>query len=349
MKLIDMHCDTISELWKKGGEESLAQNRLCVDIPGMKRAGSLAQFFACFVNVSDIAKVAAQQKSAEIADEVKQKKTTAFMGEEFAEEKLWDAAWEHVLTLIEYARRQESEELSFIAKESEIEEQAVKGRISGILTVEEGGVLNGKAERLSVLYDRGVRLVTLTWNYENCLGFPNSRDPETMRKGLKPFGKEMVGELNRLGILIDVSHLSDGGFWDCLKISRAPIVASHSNARALCAHPRNLTDEMLHALGEAGGIVGVNFYSSFLTGERKATLHDIARHAVHMVRNAGEEAVALGTDFDGFEPESLPLGIRGIQDMEKLWTEMKKEGFTERQLDKIWHENVYRVIRNVWK
>ena len=119
--------------------------------------------------------------------------------------------------------------------------------------MEEGGVLNEKQERLEELYRLGIRLITLTWNYENCLGYPNSRDGEVMNRGLKAFGLEIVERMNALGMLVDVSHLSDGGFWDCIRVSRAPIIASHSNARALCGVPRNLTDDMLRALAEKGG------------------------------------------------------------------------------------------------
>ena len=209
------------------------------------------------------------------------------------------------------------------------------------------------------LYEERIRLITLTWNYDNCLGSPNSRDPEVMSRGLKPFGKEVVERMNDLGMLIDVSHLSDGGFWDCIKVSRFPIVASHSNARALCPHPRNLTDEMLHALGNKGGVAGMNFYSAFLRkmdrnrpmsdGNDRASLMDIALHGARILDQAGEDALALGTDLDGFDRDSLPYGIRDVLDMEKIWEELKRAGLTERQIEKAAHENVRRVIHEVWK
>lgn len=224
--------------------------------------------------------------------------------------------------------------------------------IQGVLTVEEGGVLNGSLNRLEELYERGIRLITLTWNYENCIGSPNSRKPDVMERGLKPFGIEAVERMNELGMAIDVSHLSDGGFWDCIRYSRVPVAASHSNARSLCPHPRNLSDEMLRALGEKGGVAGVNFYSAFLRekdGNRAgAEITDIVRHIRRMMEKAGEEAVALGTDFDGFEREALPDGIRDVRDMEKIWEEMRKDGITPRQIDKIASGNVRRVMREVW-
>src|SRR5699024_7042079 len=109
--------------------------------------------------------------------------------------------------------------------------------------------------RLHEFYDAGVRLITLTWNYENAAGYPNSRDSSVMRKGLKPFGKVLIEEMNDLGMIIDVSHLSDGGFWDVARRSKKPFIASHSNARAVTSHPRNLTDEMIRAIAEKGGVI----------------------------------------------------------------------------------------------
>lgn len=335
MRWIDMHCDTLSEIWR-GNAQSLAHNGLCVDLERLKKAGAKTQFFACFVNAAG------------------------------SGSDVWEQAWKNVLGMTELACSTEGEQLHFIREAGEVEggnpinpvcppvpEQEFSG-IKGILTVEEGGVLNGKMERLDELYRRGIRLITLTWNYENCIGSPNSLDPQVMERGLKPFGIQVVERMNELGMIIDVSHLSDGGFWDCIRCSRTPIVASHSNARSLCSHPRNLTDEMLRALGNKGGVAGVNFYSAFLrekdgTGESvRAGLEDIVRHMRRMMDQAGEDAVALGTDFDGFETEALPEKIRGVQDMDLLWEAMRQSGITSRQIDKIAYGNVSRIMKEVF-
>lgn len=337
MRWIDMHCDTLSEIWR-GNAQFLAHNGLCVDLERLKKAGAKTQFFACFVNASG------------------------------SGGNVWEQAWKDVLEMTEIAHSSEGEEFHLVRDTGELEdgnrmnpmeipaaepEQGFPG-ICGILTVEEGGVLNGKIERLEKLYRRGIRLITLTWNYENCIGSPNSQDPQAMERGLKPFGIRTVERMNELGMIIDVSHLSDGGFWDCIRYSRTPIVASHSNARSLCPHPRNLTDEMLRALGNKGGVAGVNFYSAFLrkkdgTGESaRAGLEDIVRHMRWMMDQAGEDAVALGTDFDGFEKEALPEKIRGVQDMDLLWEAMKQSGITSRQIDKIAYGNVSRIMKEVF-
>ena len=319
MKLIDMHCDTVSELYKKEKTETLAKNSLCVDLEKLEKAGSRIQFFACFVNAG-----------------------------RYRQER-WEKAYREVFSMINWIRTQENKKFRCISSIKELEQREKEKQISGIITVEEGGILNGETGRLESLYQAGVRLVTLTWNYENCIGYPNSRDSESMRKGLKPFGIQTVRAMNARGMVVDVSHLSDGGFWDCLRESTAPVAATHSNARSLCPHPRNLSDEMLRALGEKGGVVGLNFYSAFLREKGRADIQDIVRHGLHILECAGEDTVALGTDFDGFDREDLPGGIRGIQDMEKIWEAFKRAGVKERQLDKIWYKNVGRILHDVWK
>ena len=124
-------------------------------------------------------------------------------------------------------------------------------KVSSVLTVEDGVPLEGKMERLEEFYQKGVRLISFTWRLiKTAWRFPNSKDPEIMNRGLKQFGLDCIERMNEMGMLVDVSHLSDGGFWDVVKHSKKPFIASHSCCRALCNHTRNLTDEMLHALGE---------------------------------------------------------------------------------------------------
>lgn len=330
MKWIDMHCDTLSEIRKQ--KKELRINDLCVDLERLRRSGACGQFFACFVNAAAYGL----------------KKKTA------PERDVWDRAYREVLSMLGQAYREQDENFiiagtaDFFTKQTwpEMEKTEI---LYGMLTVEEGGVLNGRIERLDELYERGVRLVTLTWNYENCIGSPNSRNPAVMEKGLTKFGINVVNRMNDKGMIIDVSHLSDGGFRDCIRHSRAPVAASHSNARALCRHPRNLSDEMLHILGEKGGVAGVNFYSPFLREEGKADISDIVRHIRHMVNCAGEDAVALGTDFDGFESKDCPQNIGSVSDMYKLWPALRQNGFTWRQIEKIACGNIKRLINDTWK
>lgn len=328
MRWIDMHCDTLSEVKKQN--KNLRQNDLCVDVRRLLASGARAQFFACFVNAAECGLGVRDIHGGSV----------------------WDTAYAEVLSMLRQAENEQDEIFQIVGTAQDITDILhTKGRdkLVAVLTVEEGGVLGGRMERLDELYEKGVRLITLTWNYENCIGSPNSRDEAVMKKGLTAFGKELVERMNEKGMIVDVSHLSDGGFWDCIRQSSAPIAASHSNARALCGHPRNLSDEMLRALGEKGGVAGVNFYSPFLCERGKAGVPDIVRHIRYMVNCAGEDAVGLGTDFDGFEKKDCPRGIRSVLDMEKIWDALRKERFTWTQIEKIAFRNVCRVTADIWK
>ncbi len=311
-KWIDMHCDTLSELLSA---ETLEENSLCVDRKRMEQTKMLAEFFACFVCVPD---------------------------------GKWEEAYQKVIEMIARMEREtkENKKLKLIKTAKELEYAEREELNLALLTVEEGGVLNGNRNRLEELYQRGVRLITLTWNYENCIGYPNSRNAQEMQKGLKSFGKQMVEERNERGMLVDVSHLSDAGIWDILRVAKRPFVASHSNARACCPHVRNLTDEMLTAMGEKGCLIGLNYCASFLDtnpdrSQVRSRITDMARHARYIMDKAGEDCLALGSDFDGIDGD---LEIAGAQDMPKLAEGLKKEGIPERVVEKIFYGNAVRFF-----
>ena len=218
-----------------------------------------------------------------------------------------------------------------------------EGKISALFTVEDAVPLEGMIERVDEMYARGVRMAALLWNYENSLGFPNSPDAREHAKPLKPFGREAVERMNELGIIVDVSHLSEGGFWDVADISRKPFIASHSCARALCDHSRNLTDAQLRAVAEHGGIVGVNFNSGFLNGRDDYTPNaDIVRHMDYIRRKAGIESVALGSDFDGID---CALELRDCAGLPSL-AEAMESVFTDDEIDLISSKNALRVLRD---
>lgn len=321
MNLIDMHCDTLWKLLDLGGKGDLMENDGSVSIRNLEKEEALAQFFACFI-----------QRDA--------------MKGGSPEEK-YDAGYRHVLDMIGYMREQEKAyggRIRVAETKEDIEEIHRSGRTAAVLTLEEGGVLNGSLERLDGLYKKGVRLVTLLWNYENCIGFPNSRDRSVMEKGLKSFGIQTVERMNELGMIVDVSHASDGVFRDVLERSRKPVAATHSNCRSLADHPRNLTDEMLKALGEKGGVAGLNFYGPFLGTDGESRLEEMTEHITHMIQTGGIDLPAIGTDFDGFDGMER-MDIPDTGSMEKLWYALKKKGLAESMLDKIWYGNALRV----WK
>lgn len=311
MKLIDLHCDTILRCIDSKGEIKLGKNDLCIDVHKLKKAGSLAQFFAMFVDLDT--NTEPLKRCLDMIDN--------FHNE--IEENYADIA--------------------FGGSAADMDKNSSAGRISAFLTVEEGGVMEGKLQNLRNLYRLGVRLITLTWNYPNCIGYPNF-EWEHKDKGLTPFGEEVVCEMNRLGILIDVSHLSDQGFYDVVRLSKKPFVASHSDARSITNHYRNLSDDMLRKLAEKGGVTGLNFEPDFLGdgGSFEAKV----RHISHMRKVAGIEVIAIGTDFDG---TTHVAEMKDIGCIDILFDALKKAGFTSGEIDKIMYKNAERVIREVLK
>ena len=318
MKLIDMHCDTIWKLMDLDSHGDLEKNQCAISIPGMKRAGTMAQLFACFTYVKEY-------------------------------EGGYEQCYRHVLEMIDFMEQQVqifSDHIAFAYSYDDIMRNVFKKKISAVLTVEEGGVLCGDIRRLDDLYEKGIRLVTPMWNYENCLGHPNSTDSSVMCQGLKPFGIEAVQRMGELGMIVDVSHASDRTFRDILTYAKGPVVASHSNCRAICNHPRNLTDEMIRELANAGGVAGLNFYGPFLGTKDASLLEEMTEHVLHMIRLGGSSFPAIGTDFDGFDGMEK-LEIPRVDHMERLWERLKKKSVSESQLDKIWNGNALRVLKEL--
>lgn len=333
MKVVDMHCDTISEIVnqrRRGEECCLRKNGLQADLERMRAGGYTLQNFALFVNV---------------------KKCAA-------------TPWDEVCALWETYRDEIGANADLIApvhSYADIAKNEREGRMSAMLTVEEGAVCQGETEKLDRLYEMGVRMLTLTWNYPNGIGYParnlekdQSHDASGRRApdaggGLTEFGREFVRRMEELGMIVDVSHLSDAGFYDVMQYTKKPFAASHSNAREICGCARNLTDDMIRKLAGRGGCMGLNFCMDFLETDHKAAkgacmMEAAIRHARHIVKVGGEEVLGLGSDFDGIDvnPE-LP----GAQSMEKLWNALHGAGFTPRQLDLIFEGNVMRLYKEI--
>ena len=215
------------------------------------------------------------------------------------------------------------------------------GKTAAMLTVEGGAVLSGKIENLSTLCNDGVKMMTLTWNGANELGCGRAC-PE---KGLTPFGFDVIREMERMGMVIDISHLSDAGVYDVFKTVSAPIAASHSNVRSVCGNMRNLTDEQFTEMVRRKGIVGINFYRYFLNDNgENASVHDIARHIEHMLDLGGEDIIAMGSDFDGCD---LVCGIGGAESMPELYSILKSDGIAEDILEKIFWKNAYNFFQKM--
>lgn len=322
MKVVDMHCDTIGELWKaeKAGKPiSLRSNSLHIDLEKMQKGDYLLQNFAMFV----------------------------FLGRE-------KDPLVNVLEMIDVYNRAMAENADIIGpvlNYEDIEKNRAAGKLSGMLTIEEGAVLKGNPYVVRSLYQLGVRMLTLTWNFENEIGYPNTivkaKDYDPSRHyGLKPEGIEIVREMNRVGMIVDVSHLGDDGFWDVVKYCDGPFVASHSNARAVCNHTRNMTDDMIRALADKGGVMGLNFCGDFLNPNGKSRVEDMVRHAKHIINVGGSDILGLGTDYDGIDGD---LELDHCDKMPLLAQEMEHQGFSTQQIEKIFHGNVLRLYREVLK
>ena len=325
MKIIDMHCDTVNRMYygrQKGNNISLYDNNLSVDFKRMQTGDYLMQFFACFVNM--------WETSTPQADAMGMIKM-------FCDEIV-----------------KHNDMIGHVHSYEELLHNMSKGKMSALLTIEEGGVLGGNMDMLHRVYEEGVRLITLTWNYENELGYPNRVDmqtgtavPETER-GLKNTGIEFVKEMEDLGIIVDVSHLGDAGFYDVAANTRKPFAASHSNARAVASHVRNLKDDMIKTIGERGGVIGLNFCPAFLKDGKPenivSRIEDMVRHIMYIRNVGGIDVCALGSDFDGISGE---LEINACDKMDMLFESLVGLGLPYDEIDKIASGNILRFLRDV--
>ena len=215
MKLIDLHCDTIDKLMDYP-KSNLYRNDFSIDIQKLQKANSLAQVFALYFDLDNY-------------------RSNPFNRFESMADKFFEQ-----LDL-------NKDTIAIARNYDEILQNEKNNKISSILSIEEGGAINGKMENLHKVYEKGVRLITLTWNYENEIGYPHNQIGYETTK-LKPFGIEVVEAMNELGMLVDVSHLNDGGFYHVAEISKKTFIASHSNARSITDVTRNLTDDMIRVL-----------------------------------------------------------------------------------------------------
>ncbi len=220
---------------------------------------------------------------------------------------------------------------------SEVNEAVSQGKMAALLSIEAADLLDCDPEKVTIAADWGVRLCNLTWNIPNQISGTNCRDSG---RGLSDRGVDFVRALESCGIYADVSHLSDPGFWDLMRITHRPVVASHSNSRALCAHPRNLTDDMFRAIRDSGGVVGINFYRNFVG--QIGSMDELTAHVEHFLELDGEKTVCLGGDMDGCE--ALAGGMRGIQDVPGLYEALKERGYDETLLEDIFWNNLMRIL-----
>ena len=307
--VFDLHCDTALRILNKNPDklESLRNNKLHIDLERAKTLPGYAQCFACFTTT--------KQSSGDMA-------AIGLFEKEMA------------TILRETEENEDLIRLAYSAKD--VEMNLENGLMSAILTIEGPAGIDFNPYILEDLYKIGYRITTLSWNEKNPL-----TGSCVTGGGLTEEGREYVKEAQGVGMVVDVSHISDEGFWDIIEITQKPVIASHSNSRALCNVPRNLTDDMYRAICKTGGTVGINLYNDFL-GENP-TVDTVCDHIFHFLQVAGSDNhLSLGSDFDGME--RLPAGITGIQDYPKLAERLLERGLDEETVYKVFWKNAIEVI-----
>jgi membrane dipeptidase len=319
--VVDTHCDTLLRLLgRSSGSQEQSAYRLRdrhaeghIDLPRLKEGGVDVQFFAAYIE--PIYKPDRSLKRAM---------------------QIFDAFFTEVDANSDLMMLATSAQDILTAKE--------QGKLAAVLAIEGGEALEGDLGVLRLFHRLGVRSIGLTWNERNNIadGVGDSRS----KGGLSVFGADLIKEMNRLGILVDVSHLSDPGFWDVVELSTQPIIASHSNSRAVCNHRRNLTDDQIKALAKNGGVMGMNFAAAFVKEDGKPKLDDLLNHIDHIVELVGPEHVGLGSDFDGIG--AAPEELTDASTMPLITDGLCKRGYSDEHIRLILGGNYFRVFKEVW-
>lgn len=308
MRVFDGHCDTVSRLLATG--ESLREATGHWRLDKVKAFPAWAQFFAAYSGQEE---------------RPGQSQFPLFLAQE---------------SLLKREIAANSDDLAFCADAKSCQGAWDQGKIAAFLSVEGAELLDCDVGKLDRAWELGVRAVNLTWNHANSLSGSNLRDPD---RGLSPQGVEFVREMDRLGMLVDVSHLSDPGFWDVVRLAKGPVIASHSNSRSFYFHPRNLTDDQFTAIMDFQGTVGLNLAPQFL-GEAP-TLDTVVALLEHFLDLGGENTVALGGDWDGIS--QTPAGVEDVSGWALFYEKLVQRGYGAELLDKLFYKNLMRVVEQV--
>ena len=307
--MIDLHCDTIMQLLDHPDSGDLYRNTWKIDIEKLQKAHSKVQDFALFINLGE---------------------TNDPYGR-----------YEEMRNLCTSQIHLYGEHIQHVLSYQDVESVYKSGKIGALMSIEEGGVLGGDLDKLKQAYQDGVRLITLTWNYPNGLGEPHCGE---QHKKLTPKGIEFVEAMQDLGIIVDCSHLNDAGTEQLGDILDVPFVASHSNAREVTAHTRNLPDNLIKLIANKGGVIGLNFGQAFLGISPMSRIEDIVKHGLYLINKGGEDVIALGTDFDGIKPNTE---IKDTSEMYRLYDAFKEAGLSVEQCEKLFWKNADRLLKEI--
>ena len=314
MFICDCHCDTLTELYNKNA--SLYENGQHFDIKRQIALGGGLQFCAIYVPTEVFRYQGGLRYTLCLLDKYNQ----------------------------EIKKLHENGIDVLQVRTAEDAGNVLKHKAATLLAIEEGGAIDGSMEALRCLYELGVRAMTLTWSNRNDIA--DGINEEATGSGLTFFGKQVVAEMNRLGMLVDVSHISTAGFWSVIETSTKPIIATHSNAKSLCSHPRNLNDEQIKALAQNGGLAGITFAGQFLEEDwRNACIESVYKHIDYMLNLIGnDDHIGFGSDFDGISHP--PYNIQGVQDYKPLIEYLSKY-YSDETINKITHQNVINLLQKV--
>lgn len=311
MIVLDSHCDTPS-LMIKGLDVGFDNNDCHVDIPKLLAGGVDASFFALCTYAEQSGEAAATSALGMLAS-------------------VYDALGKY------------SDKIAMALSPDEVIANKSKGLVSILVGMENGSPIQKSLSLLRLFYRMGVRYLTLTHNGDNEIA--DAAMEGKRWGGLSPFGREVVAEMNRLGMIVDVAHASDQTFNDILECSKVPVLSTHSCCRSLADHPRNMTDDMIRRMADKGGVIQINFYPYFLTTTASASVEDVIRHIDHAVNVGGIEHVGIGTDFDGIEV--TPEGLENISRLPVVFDLLGKRGYSDDQIERIASGNFLRVFRDV--
>ncbi len=314
--ICDGHCDTILALERQNrvlGERSAMGH---IDLPRLQEGGVTAQVFALFCEDSFLPNQATRR----------------------------------TLQMLDHFYREleaNSDKMLLATKAADIMRAKQEGKVAGILGIEGGEAIEGDLATLRNFYRLGVRLMTITWNRRNALA--DGQKESRTGGGLTTLGVEAVREMNRLGMVVDISHLSAAGVRDVLEVSQAPVFASHSNSSFVSNHPRNLTDDQARGVARTGGVIGVTLVPNFVDPQA-ASLGRLLDHVEHLLEVAGEDHVGLGTDYDGFGfggPADQFQDMPDVSFLPRFTDGLLKRGLTDRVVEKVLGQNFVRMFGEV--
>lgn len=302
----DAHCDTIYRCLRTGAQ--LRENDGHLDLRRASAFGRFAQVFALYQDPEELPRGSTMVREGQL------------LHQKFLREM-----------------EQNRDVIVPCRTGAEVDRAAADGKMAAILSIEGAELIGCDPGQVETAAEWGVRLLNPVWNHANRLSGSNAELPE---QGLTSYGRDFARRMEDCGIYPDVSHISDPGFWDLVRLARGPVVASHSNSRALCPHRRNLTDDMFRAIRDSGGVVGLNLYRPFVGPA--GTMEELTAHVEHFLSLGGEKTLCLGGDLDGCE--ELAAGMEGIQDVPQLWQALADRGYPRQLLEDLFWNNLRRLI-----